>query len=250
MAAPGGAPATGVARGRERPRLTPARVVLGCAALAILSTLVAPTPSYDPWAWIIWGRELAGLSDLGFSTATATGWKPLPVLVTTPLALLGTGLAPAAWVAVVRTAALLAVVLAGRLAHRAAGWPAAAATVAFLLVSPQALELATGGASEAIVLALLLLGIERHLDGARPVHAEIRTGYCSRIAPAGQAMFADDGALLPPGDEGIAGQFHAGGRGRRSHAGGQQRGSARAGGGGAAAGCKQQGHGGKDCVQQ
>ena len=165
--APVAPPATGVARRRRLPRLTPARVVLCCAAAAVISTVVAPTPSYDPWAWIIWGRELAGLSDLGFSTATATGWKPLPVLVTTPLALLGTGLAPAAWVAVVRTAALLAVVLAGRLAHRAAGWPAAAATVAFLLVSPQALELATGGASEAIVLALLLLGIERHLDGRR-----------------------------------------------------------------------------------
>jgi len=141
------------------------RTVLACAALAVLSTLIAPTPSYDPWAWIIWGRELAGLSDLGFSTASATGWKPLPVLFTTPLSLLGAGLAPAAWVALVRTAALLALVVAARLAHRAAGRPAAVAAVALLLLSPQSLELVTGGASEAIVLLALLYGIERHLDG-------------------------------------------------------------------------------------
>jgi len=165
--APVAPPATGVARRRRLPRLTPARVVLCCAAAAVISTVVAPTPSYDPWAWIIWGRELAGLSDLGFSTASATGWKPLPVLVTTPLSLLGTELGPAAWVALVRTAALLALVLAARLAHRAAGRGAAIAAVALLLASPQALELVTGGASEAIVLLALLYGIERHLDGRR-----------------------------------------------------------------------------------
>jgi len=154
--------------------------VLACAALAVLSTLIAPTPSYDPWAWIIWGRELAGLSDLGFSTASATGWKPLPVLLTTPLSLLGPGLAPAAWVALVRAAALLALVVAARLAHRAAGRPAAVATVALLLASPQALELVTGGASEAIVLLALLYGIERHLDGRRG--AALAAGIVATLA--------------------------------------------------------------------
>lgn len=168
-----------VALGR-RLRPTPPRTVLACAALAVLSTLIAPTPSYDPWAWIIWGRELAGLSDLGFSTASATGWKPLPVLFTTPLSLLGAGLAPAAWVALVRTAALLALVMAWRLAHRAAGRPAAIAAVLLLIASPQALELVTGGASEAIVLLALLYGIERHLDGRRG--AALAAGIVAALA--------------------------------------------------------------------
>ncbi len=155
-------------------------MVLACAVLAGLSTLLAPTPSYDPWAWITWGRQLTGLSDVGFTTAAATGWKPLPVLVTTPLSLLGPDLAPAAWVAVVRTAALLALVLAGRVAYRAAGWPAAAAAVVCLALSPQALELVTGGASEAIVLALLLYGVSCHLDG-RPGRA-LAAGVATALA--------------------------------------------------------------------
>lgn len=181
-AGPPAAPARAPRRDLPRPSAVPttAWVVLACAALAALSVLIAPTPSYDPWAWIIWGRELTGLSDLGFTTAAATGWKPLPVLATTPLSLLGPDLAPAAWVAVVRTAALLALILVGRTAHRAAGWPAAAAAVAFLLVSPQALELVTGGASEAVVLVLVLYGIWCHLD-ERPGRA-LAAGIAAALA--------------------------------------------------------------------
>ncbi len=36
-------------------------LVLGCLALAALSLLLPSVPTYDPWAWIIWGREVAHL---------------------------------------------------------------------------------------------------------------------------------------------------------------------------------------------
>ena len=37
------------------------RVVLGVLALAALSFLMPSAPTYDPWAWIIWGREVLHL---------------------------------------------------------------------------------------------------------------------------------------------------------------------------------------------
>ena len=36
-----------------------ALLALACLALAALSLLGPSTPTYDPWAWIIWGREVA-----------------------------------------------------------------------------------------------------------------------------------------------------------------------------------------------
>jgi hypothetical protein len=32
------------------------RVALGILALTALSFLIPAAPTYDPWAWIIWGR--------------------------------------------------------------------------------------------------------------------------------------------------------------------------------------------------
>ncbi len=93
-------------------------------AVAALSALVvAPAPSYDPWAWLLWGRELAGGT---LSTEEGPAFKPLPVLVCAPLSVLG-GAAPAAWVILARAGAVLAVVLAFGLGRRlvAAGSPPA-----------------------------------------------------------------------------------------------------------------------------
>ena len=87
-------------------------------ALATFSLLVfAPAPSYDPWAWLLWGKEVTGLE---LSTAEGPAFKPLPVAICSLLSLLG-GAAPLAWVFVARVGAVLAVWLAFTLGRELAG---------------------------------------------------------------------------------------------------------------------------------
>jgi MFS family permease len=104
------------------------RALAAAAAVAALSALVvAPAPSYDPWAWLLWGREVAGL---GLSTAEGPAFKPLPVAVCALLSALG-GAAPVAWVIIARTGAVLAVWLGFRLGRGLA----AGSTIAGLLAA-------------------------------------------------------------------------------------------------------------------
>ena len=51
-------------------------VALAVIGLAALSLLGPSAPTYDPWAWIIWGREIVHLD---LSTVDGPSWKPLPV---------------------------------------------------------------------------------------------------------------------------------------------------------------------------
>jgi hypothetical protein len=91
--------------------------IAACVALAVLSAAVLPTvPSYDPWAWIVWGREVVD-PHLSFATGGGPSWKPLPVVFTTVFALFGS-VAPTLWVITARAAGLLALVAAWRLASR------------------------------------------------------------------------------------------------------------------------------------
>ncbi|HEX6620770.1 MAG TPA: hypothetical protein VF024_13975, partial [Solirubrobacteraceae bacterium] len=78
-------------------------------ALAAASLALPSAPTYDPWAWLVFGREIA-VPGPGFSTIASTGWKPLAVLFTAPLALLGSA-APSLWLVVVRCAGLIALTL-------------------------------------------------------------------------------------------------------------------------------------------
>ena len=98
----------------------------GCLAAALLSLLIGGHPTYDPWAWIIWGREIVE-GDL--DTRSGPSWKPLPMLFTIPFALAGDDAAPALWLVVARAGGLLALVMAFRLGRRLAG-PAAGAIAA------------------------------------------------------------------------------------------------------------------------
>ena len=80
----------------------------GCLVLAALSLLLPSEPSYDPSAWLVWGRELAHFQ---LDTTGGPSWKPLPVAFTTlvaPLGELDRGLPPALWLVVARAGALLA----------------------------------------------------------------------------------------------------------------------------------------------
>ena len=37
---------------------TAAAIVVGSLVLGFLSLLLPSAPTYDPWSWIIWGREI------------------------------------------------------------------------------------------------------------------------------------------------------------------------------------------------
>ncbi len=144
---------------------SPWRLLLGaCVLVATLSLLLPSVPTYDPWAWLIWGREIIH-GDL--VTTVGPSWKPLPVLFTTPFALLGDTGAPLAWLVVARAGGLLAVAMAYRLGARLAG-PLAGiiAAAALILCDGFAFDVARGN-SEGILVGLCLWAIERHLDGRR-----------------------------------------------------------------------------------
>jgi hypothetical protein len=139
-------------------------LLLGCLTVAAVSLTVPSAPTYDSWAWLVWGREILHLD---LVTLEGPSWKPLPVLFTTPFALLGDDAAPALWLVVARAGGLLAFAMAFRLGTRLAGpWAGAIATVALLLADEFVFNIARG-TSEGMLVAFVLWGIERHLDGHR-----------------------------------------------------------------------------------
>jgi hypothetical protein len=137
----------------------------GCLAVAVASLALPSVPTYDPWAWIVFGRELV-VPGPGFSTVASTGWKPLAVLFTAPLALLGSA-APSLWLVVVRSAGLVALTLSLRLASRGGGPIAGAIAALALLASSDWLRYLLAGNIEPLVVALMLGAIELHLRGRR-----------------------------------------------------------------------------------
>ncbi len=83
-------------------------------ALAAISLLYPSTPSYDPWSWLIWGREIFHGS---LHIAGGSSWKPLPVVFTTVLALFGSA-QPNLWLLIARAGAVLSVLMTAKLAMR------------------------------------------------------------------------------------------------------------------------------------
>jgi hypothetical protein len=138
-----------------------ARVALAVCALAALSFFFPSAPTYDPWAWIIWGREVLHLD---LNTVDGPSWKPLPVLVTTPFALFGS-LAPDLWLFVARAAAIGSVVAVFGLARRLGGLPAGALAAVAYAVTPWTLRNAAMGNSEGLLVLLAVAAIDRHLAG-------------------------------------------------------------------------------------
>ena len=61
--------------------------LVACVLVAVASLPVASALSYDAWGWLLWGRELIG--PLPFTTMGYPSWKPLPALISVPLAPLG-----------------------------------------------------------------------------------------------------------------------------------------------------------------
>jgi hypothetical protein len=160
--------------------------------VAALSLLIPSTPSYDPWAWLVWGREIVHLN---LQTTGGPSWKPLPMIFTTIFGPFGHA-APDLWLVVARAGAVMAVVMVFKLAHRltrelgltagasehpaseATTWPARIAlaippvlagliAAGSLINSPGFITDNALGYSEGLAVALLLMAVDRGLDGAR-----------------------------------------------------------------------------------
>jgi hypothetical protein len=127
------------------------------ALVGVSMVLVAPAPSYDPWSWLLWGRELA---EGRLDTREGPAFKPLPVAVTALLSPAGAA-APWLWVALVRAAALVSLGLAYRLGRRLGGSrvTGALAVVAVALCGGF-LGTAASGAETPLLLALGLGAVE------------------------------------------------------------------------------------------
>ena len=175
-------PAAGAPRGaRTAPTLPRGPRLYGLLAaaallLGALSLLIPSTASYDPWSWLIWGREILHLN---LHTTGGPTWKPLTVIFTTVFALFGKA-APDLWLVVARAGAVVAVAMVFRLCVRFVraisgagdGTLFAPAILGGLIA---ALSLASTGGfvsnsalgySEGLMTALVLIAVERHLDGA------------------------------------------------------------------------------------
>jgi hypothetical protein len=156
-------------RALERHGVQMSLVIAGCLAVSALTLLFPSTPTYDPWAWILWGREILHLD---LETEGGPSWKPFPIFFTVPFSIFGQDLAPYLWLWVARAGGLLGCVMAYRMANRFVGGSvygmlAGASAFAALLSSNKYVRDAALGNSEPILAAVVLWGFERHLDGRR-----------------------------------------------------------------------------------
>ncbi|MDQ2649701.1 MAG: hypothetical protein M3Z03_09105 [Actinomycetota bacterium] len=155
---------------RARPLAAPVAVVGGCLLVSLALLGVTATLAYDPWAWLVWGREVGHLS---LDTTGGPSWKPLPVVVASAVAPFGTA-APAVWLVLARTLGLLSVVAVFRLAERLAGRVAGVVAALLLFLTPDAgpryVRLVLEGHSAPVTAGLAAWAAERHLAG-RPVTA-------------------------------------------------------------------------------
>lgn len=147
-----------------------AKPIAICLALGGLSLLLPSEPSFDPWAWMVWGRELAHFD---LDTSGGPSFKPLPVFVMTivsPFSKLNDGIPPDLWLVVARAGGLLALYMAFRLAGRLAGGPrpvrygAGVLAAVALLLTPLWVRYMAHGNEAPMAIFLLLWSIECHLD--------------------------------------------------------------------------------------
>jgi hypothetical protein len=159
--------ATGIAHASQPTgfRLTPTWLAAGaCLTVALLSLLLPAPVTYDAWGWLQWGREVPRFD---LDTTGGPAWKPLPVLVTALLSVFG-DLAPLTWQVAARTAGLLALVGAYRVASRFAGWVAGVLAAAALVLIPDGearlFRLLAEAHTGPLEAALSLWWIELHLE--------------------------------------------------------------------------------------
>jgi hypothetical protein len=156
----------------------------GAVVIAALSLLIPSTPSYDPWAWLVWGHEIIHFD---LHTTGGPSWKPLPMLFTTLFAVFGKG-QPDLWLIVARAGALMAVAMVFKLAWRlardlVAGMSEPSGAIRWMwLIAPLLAGLIAAGSlansggfisdnalgySEGLATALALIAVDSYMDGAR-----------------------------------------------------------------------------------
>jgi hypothetical protein len=146
------------------------------AVLVVVSVafvvLTGMRPSYDPYGWLVWGRQAL---DWKLNTDGAPSWKPLTFLVTLPYSLLG-GAAMWLWMVTSVTGTFAACVCAAEIAFRLTGpspqrpsAPVAAAAFAAgaVLAVDGYWNLTLEANSDPLIIALLLGAIDAQL-GERP----------------------------------------------------------------------------------
>jgi hypothetical protein len=143
-------------------------ILVACLVVSAFSLLAPSTPTYDPWAWILWGREI---THFDLVTTGGPSWKPLPMFFTIPFSVTGTHVAPYLWLWIARAGGLLACAMAYRVARRIVGgfYGIFAGVLAGLALfsSFKFVRDAALGNSEALLAALVLWAFERHMDGRR-----------------------------------------------------------------------------------
>lgn len=138
-----------------------AAVICAAVAIAAASLLLPWALAFDPQAWVVWGRDAGRLA---LDTSGGPSWKPLPVVITTPLALTGDP-APALWLLVARSGGLLAIAGAAALGARLGGTAAGAAAAALMALSTWWFFNTALGNSEGLLAAAVLWAIVAHLAG-------------------------------------------------------------------------------------
>jgi hypothetical protein len=138
-----------------------AAVIGAAVAIAAVSLLLPWALAFDPQAWVVWGRDAAHFA---LDTRGGPSWKPLPVVVTTPLSLTGPA-TPALWLIVARAGGLLAVAGAYVLGARLGGRVAGAVAAALMVLSVWWAFNTALGNSEGLLAAAVLWAVVAHLDG-------------------------------------------------------------------------------------
>jgi hypothetical protein len=153
---------------RRAPQSPAVVAVVVCTVLAALSAAILPTvPSYDPWSWIVWGREATD-PHLSFIIGGGSSWKPLPVIFTTVWGLFGSA-APTLWVITARIGGFLGLWGAWKLASRlvGGGWLGALAGVAAaggIILTQDWVYYFLRGTSEVILVACTVWVVDRLID--------------------------------------------------------------------------------------
>ncbi|MGH2858957.1 MAG: hypothetical protein ACRDMJ_15895 [Solirubrobacteraceae bacterium] len=191
-----GSGSAGSSQGASGARLSrvarsPATVaVLACVALGALSAAVLPTvPSYDPWSWIVWGREVFD-PHLSFIVNGGPSWKPLPVVFTAVWGLFGSA-APTLWVVTSRIGGLLGLWGAWRLACRLSGggplgWFAGLLAAAAIVVTGRLDQdwyyYFLHGTSESMLVGFTVWSVDRMLE-RRHAQAYVLLALAGLIRP-------------------------------------------------------------------